>query len=204
MIRLFLLLTSLSLSLLASSIGHVTDMHGNAWIFRGDHNLTLSPSASLQEHDQIVTAEDAWVTITLNDQTHITVGQQAKLTIDSYRFDHTTDSHASFTLGKGIFQAVSGAIGKVARKNFHVQTPTATIGIRGTEFYVDARSEEERYLCTRGAIVVKSNFGTRGPAKELIVPAGEQAVSAYLSGKPVAQPADTRLLNDLQNALGLH
>jgi len=204
MIRLFLLLISLSILLFASSIGHVTGVHGNAWISRGDHNLTLSSEASLQEHDQIVTAEDAWVKITLNDQTHITIGQKAKLTIDSYQFNHTADSHASFTLGKGIFQAVSGAIGKVARKNFHVQTPTATIGIRGTEFYVDARSEEEHYLCTRGVIVVKSNFGTRGPAKELVVPAGEQAMSAYLSGKPVAQPADAHLLNDLQNALGLH
>lgn len=46
---------------------------------------------------------------------------------------------ASFRLLKGGFRAVTGAIGAINRNDYRVATPAATIGIRGTDYYV--------YLC---------------------------------------------------------
>ncbi|MDB5985474.1 MAG: hypothetical protein JWR16_527 [Nevskia sp.] len=43
-------------------------------------------------------------------------------------------SHAFFSLLKGGFRAVSGAIGKVKHEDYEVATPVATIGIRGTDY----------------------------------------------------------------------
>lgn len=43
-------------------------------------------------------------------------------------------SHAFFSLLKGGFRAVSGAIGKINHDDYQVATPVATIGIRGTDY----------------------------------------------------------------------
>ena len=51
-----------------------------------------------------------------------------------------------FRLLKGGFRAVSGLIGKVDREEYRVSTPVATIGIRGTDYYVyqcDAACEND-------------------------------------------------------------
>src|SRR3546814_7082028 len=41
-----------------------------------------------------------------------------------------------FRLLKGGFRAVSGLIGRVDHEEYRVSTPVATIGIRGTDYYV--------------------------------------------------------------------
>ena len=43
---------------------------------------------------------------------------------------------AFFRLLKGGFRAVSGLIGHTRREDYAVQTPVATIGIRGTDYEV--------------------------------------------------------------------
>jgi hypothetical protein len=43
-------------------------------------------------------------------------------------------SRAFFTLVKGGFRSISGAIGKVRHEEMQVNTPVATIGIRGTDY----------------------------------------------------------------------
>jgi hypothetical protein len=43
-------------------------------------------------------------------------------------------SRAFFSLVKGGFRAISGAIGKVNHGEYQISTPVATIGIRGTDY----------------------------------------------------------------------
>ena len=47
------------------------------------------------------------------------------------------------TLLKGTLSVVTGLIGKQAPENVRFRTPTVLLGIRGTEFIVDARVEDE-------------------------------------------------------------
>lgn len=49
----------------------------------------------------------------------------------------TGPSRAFFRLLKGGFRAVSGVIGKTTRAEYRVNTPVATIGIRGTDYEVN-------------------------------------------------------------------
>ena len=46
-------------------------------------------------------------------------------------------SRAFFRLVKGGFRSVSGLIGKISRDDYRVETPVATIGIRGTAYSAD-------------------------------------------------------------------
>lgn len=50
-----------------------------------------------------------------------------------------SSQNAAFRLLRGGFRAVSGAIGKINKNEYKVSTSVATIGIRGTDYYV--------YLC---------------------------------------------------------
>jgi hypothetical protein len=63
---------------------------------------------------------------------------ETTLRIDNYRFERGDDgSERGFlSLLKGGFRTVTGLIGKRNKANYQVNTPTATIGIRGTEFAV--------------------------------------------------------------------
>jgi hypothetical protein len=57
-------------------------------------------------------------------------------------------------------RTVSGAIGKVNRNNYKVQTPVATIGIRGTS-YAASQEPNGRLLLTvgKGIVNLQNDFG---------------------------------------------
>ena len=64
-----------------------------------------------------------------------------------FRSDGDADDNAVIKLLAGGFRVVTGWIGKHNRSNYRVQTPTATIGVRGTDheprYIPDGSSEGE-------------------------------------------------------------
>ncbi len=160
------------LSILVSSIhafvGVVERHSGQAFVLRNAKTIKVYNGLKLKKRDMIKTKKNAWVKLRLNDNTIINAGQNAKLVIQEYLYTKKSNSKASFSFVKGLFRTISGKIGKVAPSHFKVHTPNATIGIRGTEFYVDISQKREKVLCTRGAIFVSSAFG------EVEVEAGRQ------------------------------
>jgi hypothetical protein len=58
-----------------------------------------------------------------------------QLKIDSYKFNGKQDGSelSFFSLVRGGFRSVTGLIGKLHKKNYRVVTPTAILGIRGTD-----------------------------------------------------------------------
>ncbi|HEY8118301.1 MAG TPA: FecR family protein, partial [Methylophilaceae bacterium] len=55
---------------------------------------------------------------------------------DEYAYEGKTDGQEKsfFSLVKGGLRAITGAVGHVNKTNYRINTPVATIGIRGTEF----------------------------------------------------------------------
>ncbi len=160
------------LSVLVSSIhafvGVVERHSGQAFVLRSAKTIKVYNGLKLKKKDTIKTKKNAWVKLRLNDNTVINAGQNAKLVIQEYLYTEKSNSKASFSFVKGLFRTITGKIGKVAPAQFKVHTPNATIGIRGTEFYVDISQKSEKVLCTRGAIFVSSALG------EIEVEAGRQ------------------------------
>jgi hypothetical protein len=73
------------------------------------------------------------------------------------------NSKGQGTLGvlKGFFRAVTGGLGKLQNQPFRVQTPLATIGIRGTDFWGEQHADELRIALIGGnAIVISNNAGS--------------------------------------------
>jgi hypothetical protein len=74
----------------------------------------------------------------LYDDTRLTLGPGSELLIREFEFNPSSyagDLAVSFL--KGTARVVTGLIGRNSPEKVRFSTPTATIGIRGTEFVVD-------------------------------------------------------------------
>lgn len=99
---------------------------------------TLGKGLSLREGDRLTTSDGASAIIKLEDGTRMTVRPNSELILQTYRFrENAPDNSMLMQLVRGGFRAVTGLISKNSPNAARVQTSTATIGIRGTDF--DAR-----------------------------------------------------------------
>lgn len=87
---------------------------------------------TVRQADAIVTGDDSRLRIALLDQSVLTVGANAALTVDRFVIDTEADpAGVLVSLVRGAFRFVSGNRG-AERERVAFRTPTATIGIRGT------------------------------------------------------------------------
>ncbi|MBI2772087.1 MAG: FecR domain-containing protein [Burkholderiales bacterium] len=99
---------------------------------------TLGKGMPLREGDRLTTSEGGLAVIKLEDGTRMTVRPNSELVIQQYQFkENASDNTMLMQLVRGGFRAVTGLISKSSPNAARVQTNTATIGIRGTDF--DAR-----------------------------------------------------------------
>jgi hypothetical protein len=83
-------------------------------------------------NQRVRTPSDAALHVVFADGTDFRLGADSEAVIDSYVYDPATGTgKAVTTLGKGVFRFISGKV-----KDHTIITPTATLGIRGTDFYV--------------------------------------------------------------------
>ncbi len=99
---------------------------------------TLGKGLPLREGDRLTTSEGASAIIRLEDGTRMTVRPNSEIVVQQYHFkENAPDNSMLMQLVRGGFRAVTGLIAKNAPNAARIQTSTATIGIRGTDF--DAR-----------------------------------------------------------------
>lgn len=104
----------------------------------GQAPRTLGKGLPLKEGDRLTTAEGSSAIIRLQDGTRMTVRPNSDLVVQQYQFkEGAPDNSMVMQLLRGGFRAITGLIAKGAPNAAKVQTATATIGIRGTDF--DAR-----------------------------------------------------------------
>jgi hypothetical protein len=87
--------------------------------------------------DVIVTGADGAAGITFTDASLVSVGPGSVFAIDKYRFDATTHvGEFEGNLRHGKLAAVSGKMVKQQPESMKIRTPSAIMGVRGTEFVV--------------------------------------------------------------------
>ncbi len=158
LIKIILLTLLLTLSIFAKDVATVTGLNGNADIDRHGRLIKVKLGNKLQEKDIIITNANAKVQVIFEDETIVTVGKNSRFSIDEYLFEDSQEPVARFGMLKGAMRTITGKIGKIAPRKFSVQTKTATIGIRGTNFTILEREDgSQNVFCTYGAISVSVN-----------------------------------------------
>lgn len=134
-VRLFIILWCLAFSSFADSIGGVIKHEGNADIERTDgENVEASQDLDIFTYDTVKTGKGK-VAIGFIDDTRVDVTQHSKLIIDEFVYDpNTKKGKLSLKAALGTVRYASGQIAKTSAANVQIKTPTATIGVRGTDF----------------------------------------------------------------------
>jgi hypothetical protein len=117
------------------AIGTVSRIQGEVSGTRGGSTAALGLNASVFPNEIVSTGEAARLEVTFTDNTRLTLGEKAKLTLDRYVFSPTAGTGILKFGVAGAFRFLSGRLSKLASADVSVTTPFATLGIRGTEFW---------------------------------------------------------------------
>jgi hypothetical protein len=117
------------------AIGTVSRIQGEVSGTRGGSTGALRLNASVFPNEIVSTGEAARLEIIFADDTRLTLGEKAKLTLDRYVFNPAARSGILKFGVAGAFRFLSGQLSKLASADASVTTPFATVGIRGTEFW---------------------------------------------------------------------
>ncbi len=154
------MMNSLKTALLLLCLGALSgpalgaDSAGTATLVTG-HVSAAAPSGEIRDlikggavyaGEVIITATGSYVNIAFSDGGRVLLRPETRFAIERYQYAGAQTStsqnqpvrqeSAFFRLLKGGFRAVSGLIGHTRRDDYAVQTPVATIGIRGTDYEV--------------------------------------------------------------------
>lgn len=131
------LLALLALPAAADSAGHIKRLEGDVRIVRNKQTLPATPGSEVLTGDRLVTGANGSVGLTTSDNTRLALGPNSHLVLDNYAYNQATQQgNIAVRFLKGSFAVITGLIAKLTPQNMKVTTPTATIGIRGTEFVV--------------------------------------------------------------------
>ncbi|MEX2451318.1 MAG: FecR domain-containing protein [Rhodospirillales bacterium] len=119
----------------AQPIGKVETIKGEATATRVDGTkVALQQGDPVFQGDTLETTGDGAVGLVFVDNTTFSMTQDARMVLDEMVFDASTnEGKMAFSLAKGVFSFVSGQIAKSQPDAMVLNSPVATIGIRGTD-----------------------------------------------------------------------
>ena len=128
---------AMSLPAFAADVGLVKVSKGSVQIERNGAKIAAPVGASVMASDVIMTGADGSAGITFTDNSLVSVGPNSVFAIDKYNFDSTTHAgEFEGSLRKGRLAAISGKMVKQSPESMKIRTPSAIMGVRGTEFVV--------------------------------------------------------------------
>lgn len=136
-----LLLAALCLAVSAPAVagegGVVTFISGAVSVLSPDGTTRmLYKGAPISAGDTAITGKDGRIEVRFSDDAQVRLSPGSQLRIDEYVYKGKPDGNerSIFSLLKGTLRTITGLIGKANRSAYAVNTPTATIGVRGTEY----------------------------------------------------------------------
>ena len=142
----------------AEAIGRVESVTGQATAIRTDGSrVELHKDSAIYKGDTVETSEGASLGIVFIDKGTFAIGENARMVLDELIYDPPNGNFSSsVSLLQGAFVILSGGIGKANPGGVAINTPVATIGIRGTHFALDIKQigSDSLFTLLRGAIEV--------------------------------------------------
>lgn len=123
-----------------SSVGFFKSSNGLVQILRADSTFGVIPGDPVMTSDTIITGSGVTAGVVFRDGTVLTLGEETEMEVRRYVFDPGEQQYEfSLYMKKGEVLYSSGKLGKLAPGEVNLQTPRATVGIRGTRFILSAK-----------------------------------------------------------------
>lgn len=97
----------------------------------------VQPGDQIAPSERLVTGQNSHASLVLRDGTVMSLGARTNVDFRKFAFDpQSQQGSLVLSLVRGSFRMITGLIGKSDPRAVAIQTPTTTIGIRGTDFIV--------------------------------------------------------------------
>jgi hypothetical protein len=164
-----------------------------AWIERGGVRQALTPGESVRRGEMILTGNPSRVLLRLPDRSVVKLGDDSQ-----FRFDElvaqrgardgdapgAVDVRASFRLVTGTIRYASDTLSKAfgSKRQISLTIATATIGVRGTDFWSMTDADHDAVCVFDGAVDIQR------PSQEPIVLDKPSAFWVVFTGRPPTPP----------------
>lgn len=209
-----ILLSLISMSLfssaalaLAPDAGNIGKIKGSGVLERNGAVVTGDTGVGVKSMDTAVTA-NGQMQINFVDETRVDITEHSRLLIDEFVYDPDNGKgKLGLKASLGTMRYASGQIAKKYKQNVKIRTPSATIGVRGTDFVLVVDevgatmvtllpSCDEDGYCFTGEIKVETDvgfvimnqafqttmttIGSQSPTKPLILELSEKDINQLL------------------------
>jgi len=135
MVALFVLFKMTVVQLQAANIGNITELNGAGRVVRDD-TFQASLDFNIESYDNVQTSNGR-LGITFLDDSQVRLTEHSELIIDEFIYDpDPSKSKMALQFASGTARFITGKLATIDKENILIQTPSATIGIRGTDFTV--------------------------------------------------------------------
>jgi len=186
------------------SIGNVDKLEGKGVIDRDKTDITLEEELPIEQYDTVKTGNGK-VGILFIDDTRVDVTQHSKLIIDEFVYDpNTKKGKLNLSAKLGTIKYASGQIAKTSRQDIVITTPTATIGVRGTDFSmtIDELGGSTIILlpsCDVNGNCLVGEISVESAAGQVILNQAFQATQVFVPENPPTPPVKLNLEIDMIN-----
>jgi hypothetical protein len=119
------------------TIGIIKSVSGDVYLTNMTSSIKAVPNMKLNQGDSIRTGPKSQAGLIFDDDTVVSLGSDSEMAIEQFIFDPAKNNLSFVTrLFKGTFSFISGQIAKLAPDQIRLETPDATLGVRGTKFLV--------------------------------------------------------------------
>lgn len=144
-----------------ANIGSVTESSGTAVIKRGKETIAITKGTVVETNDKVET-KNGKVKIVFKDDTTVTVTESSALVIDDFVYDPKSGAgKLGLKATAGAVRYVSGAIAKDP-KNVKINTPTAAIAVRGTDFVMAVSETGGSMIMLMPTCEIEHNINLKG------------------------------------------
>ena len=144
-----------------ADIGSVTESSGTAIIKRGKDTIQVAKGTEIKTNDKVET-KNGKVKIVFKDNTNVTVTESSSLIIDDFVYDPKSGAgKLGLKAAAGTVRYVSGSIAKDP-KNVKINTPTAAIAVRGTDFVMAVSETGASMIMLMPTCEIEQNINLKG------------------------------------------
>lgn len=159
------------------TVARVIFSAGDVQVLRGGQWLPLARNAEVQTGDELRTGAASSVQLRFTDSSIVALNSGSSFRVDEFIDKNgAAGEKALFSLLKGGLRTITGAVGRKNRQDYGIVTPTSTIGIRGTHFYLAVCADDCRN--PDGSLAANGTYGG--------------VVAGRISSTPNANPAAAR------------
>ena len=141
-------------------IGHVEHAEGEVIITRADGSQVVAVNGTpIYQDDVIVTNDAGAVGLRFVDGMTLSLGSDARMVLDEFVYNpEANEGGGIIEIIQGAFSFISGEAAHMGLDSMVIDTPTMTIGIRGTKVVANAAAEGE----TTEVVLLPEDDGTIG------------------------------------------